>query len=350
MERVDVLLFGAGASIEAGLPGTYELTSQIIDAVARDKGAVAEGRALQFVAAALLYAQGLAGHNPVTAGVDVEALYRGLDRLHRRSEIDVAPFVASWHPAVAEIESLAGVHPSLDNAFHGAKIRIEQELLALLWRNDLRISYLEPLKRAIERQRALTILTLNYDNVVETFCQRAGIPCSTGVAENCGFSDCAPYELEWVSEGVNLVKIHGSLLWGRFPRPVEGGPDREFVMSYAGNPPNYIGSPYIRPGIVFGGDNKLSPLHPFPDLYSAFRARLRDATRLTVVGYSFRDEHVNAEIATFMRREPLRTMVVVNRAERATVRFLGSFDPSVQERITYNRQTASTGLQQAFTD
>jgi len=47
------------------------------------------------------------------------------------------------------------------------------------------------------------------------------------------------------------------------------------------------------PGVIFGAGNKLRPDGPYLDLYSEFRAALAEARQVVVIGYSFRDAHVN---------------------------------------------------------
>jgi hypothetical protein len=53
---------------------------------------------------------------------------------------------------------------------------------------------------------------------------------------------------------------------------------------------------FVDPLIVFGGRNKLSPLQALMDVYVRARDALR-VRRVVVVGYSFRDPHINQALS-----------------------------------------------------
>ena len=60
----------------------------------------------------------------------------------------------------------------------------------------------------------------------------------------------------------------------------------------------------IEPAIVFGDENKLTAEGPVLEMFIRFRNDLRKASRLTIVGYSFRDAHINAELTAFVNEHP----------------------------------------------
>jgi hypothetical protein len=64
----------------------------------------------------------------------------------------------------------------------------------------------------------------------------------------------------------------------------------------------YTNFRWAEPAIIMGGENKLQAEGPFLGLFMEFRNRLRDTQRLVVVGYSFRDRHINEAIRAWMRR------------------------------------------------
>jgi hypothetical protein len=117
-----------------------------------------------------------------------------------------------------------------------------------------------------------------------------------------------------VARGVELIKVHGSLNWTFhfFPATADGGvPPHRFVITWGDEAPDYS-RPELAPGIVFGGENKLIAEGPFLEIFQRFRNELLSATRLTVVGYSFRDEHVNEQIATFALRRPESKIFIID--------------------------------------
>jgi hypothetical protein len=299
----DVLLFGAGASIDAGLPNAYQLTGHVLERI--NSGTEAE--VLRFVVGGLLYGQGAAGQDPFTTGVDIEALARAVLRLDRKNDSDVAPFVAQWQPRLLELERLG------DGIFAATHDLIVRTLRSILWKTDAPVEYLRPLARIVQLQRRVVIGTLNYDNIVERFCDTSGIPYSTVIPKLSGINlrtHGHPYEE--IAEGLCLIKLHGSLNWVLHTASSEPGgysPER-FVISWGDAEPKYEGG--AMPAVLFGGENKLTAHGPFLDFLIRFRRELAEASRLIIVGYSFRDEHVNSLIATFVNRKPDAVVVVID--------------------------------------
>jgi SIR2-like domain len=84
---------------------------------------------------------------------------------------------------------------------------------------------------------------------------------------------------------VRLLKLHGSIDWKR---------SGDAVVYEEVHP----GDRY-QPAIIIGAGNKLRHFGPYLDLYSTFRDSLRQARFLVVIGYSFRDEHINYAIESW---------------------------------------------------
>lgn len=75
----EMLLLGAGASIEANVPGTYKMTEKIVEKFASDFHLRRRyAHALNFVVGGLLFEQGKLGNNPLTSGVNVEDLFNAV--------------------------------------------------------------------------------------------------------------------------------------------------------------------------------------------------------------------------------------------------------------------------------
>jgi hypothetical protein len=64
--------------------------------------------------------------------------------------------------------------------------------------------------------------------------------------------------------------------------------------------------------LVFGSRNKLRPDGPFLSLLSEFEDQLSKSDRLIVVGYSFRDEHINEVIRRWTRDDKERTIALID--------------------------------------
>src|SRR5437588_9438752 len=105
-----VVLLGAGASVDADLPTTVGM----IDRLLADFGTEAENaapihreqmralrRLLEFIVHGLrLEASVHSDRGPV----DVETMFEAIETLANRGRLSIAPFIASWHPLVAEAE------------------------------------------------------------------------------------------------------------------------------------------------------------------------------------------------------------------------------------------------------
>jgi hypothetical protein len=64
------------------------------------------------------------------------------------------------------------------------------------------------------------------------------------------------------------------------------------------------------PGIIFGKGNKIRAESPFLELFHTFHQLLRKADIITVIGYSFGDDHVNALFHSWLNRGDKKIRVV----------------------------------------
>src|SRR5262245_62067354 len=94
-----VVLLGAGASKEAGVPLSFEMTRALVERLSSDSVPPEAGKALSFVCGELMAYDASQGGNPYE-GLDVERVFAAVELLARRRELEVTPFVSAWHPAV----------------------------------------------------------------------------------------------------------------------------------------------------------------------------------------------------------------------------------------------------------
>jgi hypothetical protein len=113
------------------------------------------------------------------------------------------------------------------------------------------------------------------------------------------------------ASGINLIKLHGSIEWVLRPEgPTEGAPlSRQSVRVASAEE---LAKPGFRPAVVFGQGSKLTAEGPFLDLLRSFREELNKHSQLLVVGYSFRDEHVNEYIAQWFNGDSARSITIVD--------------------------------------
>ncbi len=393
------VFLGAGASADAGVPTTVQMTRRIYELIASgaDPGYIDDrlSRALGTVIGGLLYRQGIRGDDPYE-GLNVEEVFASVGMLANRNSLEAAPFIGSWHEVIEDldqepvgsreydalytevarsvaselreaIEGYSGTStlrkhidgalkkkpqaPDLGKAVGAALEEILKDverrsfpraglaqrgkfrkgldrvvsgnpqsgrgevfrrlsehmvrsLRGLVWLGeDVDVLYLEPLLELGTEK--LAVYSLNYDNAVERLCERRRIAVSVGITESGG--------VEFDSgAAVHLMKLHGSIDWAETdtedperPLPMPGikrlEPDRMTADAYP-----------MRPAIIFGQGNKLTASGPYLELLRHFRADVESHRQLLVIGYSFRDDHINHYIAQWFNGAPDRRIIVVN--------------------------------------
>lgn len=338
LQRRFAVLLGAGASVEAGVPDSVGMTNEIVDAINADGASRRdhEAWALNFVCGALTSHKTSRGGS-FRDGLDIEFVASAVALLADRDENEATPFVFSWHPAVDEIDLLrlgSSLETQLARALdggprkagevikviekvvqaqagHGAG-QVYRKLQATMVRHlceraqiadPARTKYLVNLVSQARSRPALLIGTLNYDRSIELACASEGIPCSTGI-EDWSASRMFPP----VSDGVQLLKLHGSVDWctASAASPAPGHLPANRVMK---SPSGDHGKD---PLLVFGRREKLRATGPFLDILRAWEVGLTGMEALLIVGYSFRDDHINETIRRWVNDGERRQVVVVD--------------------------------------
>jgi SIR2-like domain len=295
----EIVLLGAGASIEAGIPSALGMTEAVVETLASEFGDI-----LTYVIGALQFQRAIGGNLTVGQGhrIDVEALANAVDLLANRLSLEIAPFVTAWHPRLLELQGATVQHRRLPGEIFKSRSELLRRLLPL---DVLEISeapnleaaeYLMPLLQGRHtRQERFTIATLNYDPLIEWLADSHAIPVDTGLNTWLAEGLSGP-----IATGVVLLKLHGSTDWwfdaddnvvSPRPAPDDNGP-----------------------ALLFGGNNKLTARGPFLDLLMAFRTELNRSHRLTTVGYSFRDLHVNEYISRWFSTRAFRQVRIIDPA------------------------------------
>lgn len=294
-ETVEIVLLGAGASIKAGVPAAYDLTDAVVAARVPEFGDI-----LAYIIGALQFQKGIEGNIPLGKGhrIDIESLANAIELLTARNTLEIAPFVASWHPRLFQVEGQAGSHRqfgAFSSRFDALKKLLPRDVFELAEAPEVGAGdYLLPLLHFRQaRSSRFTIATLNYDCILEKEAALHDIPIDIGLQTWIADGHLGPS-----GKGVFLLKLHGSVDWwydirGKVVRPRPAPEDSG-------------------PALLFGGRNKLTAKGPFLDLLMAFRQELEQADRLTVVGYSFRDEHVNEYIGRWFDAASFRRLRVID--------------------------------------
>lgn len=385
-----MVLLGAGASKDAGLPLTNDFADLLLEEMSHDYKSTPELAALNFVYGAMVNARSERGENP-RAAVNVETMISAIRLLAHRDEHEAAPFITSWKSPVSAFGYPAGARlggpaqyrsgagrvdvNTLKQAFNKAHdlrfadaqpllnvmrsiaqeaagrtdngslyVAIERALLERVRRilNAPRsVEYLAPLiGLAREQPGGLDIATLNYDRTVELAADAGGVPVAIGIDRWRHGQDMRFRAKDGV---INLMKIHGSIDWKRVPvaRRQSGRalPATQIVRTdefTAGDVP----------AIVIGDREKLASGGPILALLHAFQHTLRRADRLVVVGYGFADEHVNSVIKDWLTKDQ-RTMTVLDPAWPALPQGLiwgeDPFAGDLRRQLTWNLGVVTPG-------
>ena len=343
-----LVLLGAGASVDAGIPASAAMTERLGRELA-DRGRnryTGVTHAYNYAVGALIAHHSAAGGDPY-AGIDVEQLFSAVQMLANRDELEIAPFV-EWAPALQAVRPPPRVPAFWEKDFKRALERrggdpaaeimkliasqtgsnsstkvfreLESELLSVLMQalqvEPERTTYLEGL--ITQEASPVRIATLNYDLALETVARRMGKTIDTGIAQWQG-----GYDWEWEpAADIQLLKLHGSIDWtiqnmanrGQLPQPTilvkgTGSVDSRFRA---------------RPGLVFGARGKVRAEGPFLAMLQAFDLLLDQTDQLIVVGYSFRDEHINVAISRWVNSTVNPKLTVVDPAFMTVARSRGS--------------------------
>jgi hypothetical protein len=355
----DLVLFGAGGSVDAGLPTSFGLTRELSKATAlpeggRRGGAKELATALAFAIGTLYQQRGAAGINPMRKPeIDIEELIDAIDSLAHPELSGMTPFVSGFHPFLRDIDAAhedrnqmienflnqlarfnrAGSEQLAATARENAQAYLQMALLLsqpkfasvlfqrlktsilrrtsqILWLKEdvpaTRTSYLAPL---VSSPSTACIATLNYDNTIETCARTLGVSVSVGLEQ---YQSCGDVSFPAAAK-IRLLKLHGSLDW-QFPDSEEER--REYpgkrALRFAWHRMEPTDSKWNVDclGIVFGRQ-KLQTPGPFLDLLHRFSKELASVDRLITIGYAFRDDHINRLVVQFLMRRPTARLLIV---------------------------------------
>lgn len=334
-----MFLLGAGASVDAGLESSTGLTKAIAENLGRGAFRNPTGQLLHAVIGAMIQHDASGGADAF-AIPDVERVFTAVTDLKQRDGLDITAFVERWNGSLDAVtgpsglprswardfrESLSGEHAGdheLQAAFEQGVLaitestssqlfadleqRMRMALVQVLKVDPERIGYLNPMVSSTDLH---AIATLNYDISVETACSRLGLSVETGLDRWRG-----GYGWEWASDAdVRLLKLHGSLDYVlHHARPTGKRMMTEHLLPTG----DEVGA---NPALVFGLGSKLRSDGPFLAMLVELDRLLARTEWLSIVGYSFRDDHINAALTRWMNGDVARRLSVV--------------DPSVDEWI-----------------
>lgn len=269
---------------------------------------------------------------------DVEVLYQTIhhmmdaEELHR--EAMKHKMDGDNHPAWRrEILTTSRSHPDVKTkkdetedinenikTLESLEVAIRNTLLdRLMVKPDYIRAVAEQYDELFKQTKSYTMVTTNYDNVLETYCEQVGLGIINGfktshlgnrrIWDTDAWND-DEYQVEYDPDGsmdgylikMRLVKLHGSITWQK---------DNGTVLE--------IGSPGLRAST---DDVMIPPTlgeksydkDIFPELLRGFEAILAKTDLLIVVGFSFRDPKITRMLQDRLRRtdgnRPMRLLYI----------------------------------------
>lgn len=219
------------------------------------------------------------------------------------------------------ITTLLGAGDAAELVFKGLADAVVESLVRILRveRPD-KVRYLAPVIDLCRAQGSLTVATLNYDLTLETLANLLSFPVETGI------EDWPTDQKLRFGDGLRLLKLHGSIDWKLTRHPVVA---RGFTKLPYESVHRQQGIEPDTPAVIFGAGNKLRADGPYLALLREFSDALQMSEALLVVGYSFRDDHVNAIVTTWMNTESARRMVILDRFANRFGQFSDSLNLSL---------------------
>jgi len=295
-----ILLTGAGASAPLGLHPTKPFLRYFLNGPFRQLERKAESERAGEMQKVLLNVRLLASPE----NVDIERILSVLERNVNdveRLKADRAFIDTVTYGQVGALETFIQCSQRVRDTIYQEVIKhydtIDTRAAASLYK-PLFIDFRQWLGQVPRVGSTVPLFTLNYDRAVEAAASQLGLDLVDGLQEEVGATERrwsrAAFENYKESKDrptVVLVKLHGSVRWGRTA-------DNAIVQLPSGvghNPGD------LRQVVLYPND-QLKPMHvdPFWTAYRIFRQCLNHAYLVVVIGCSLRDQEIQTALADAM--------------------------------------------------
>lgn len=291
-----IILLGAGASADAGIPVTSKMVQDVekfIDSNNKCKDWSQFKDLYYLVKSSVEFSYGIQGKH---VNFNIETLLNILNELEKKEMHPLYPFIGSWSVRFNEI-----IKDNF-NLIIDFKNKIIQQLKTWIQPDNLKLS--EYFKKLSEFQKQiqfpLKIFTLNYDLLIEKNLSEITI--------ERGFDDNKKWNYKLFSERpeepeIYLYKLHGSLDWERDTITQ--------IVKCVDNIPDI-------PDLIFGTQYKMQYIDPYLFLFSEFRHYALKSKLIICIGYSFSDEHINAILSQALKNNEGTKIYSVNKDDENT--------------------------------
>lgn len=286
-----IVLLGAGASVDAGIPASHQMITEVEKFLKEDKGWETYRRLYQFVKASLIGADVMQGRPYFEP--DIERLVNTLTELAKNTECNLYPFIGGWHQRLIELagRDFKEVKDFRSKILHQLRDWISLDSYATTRYYEAFFRLRDELKFAIR------VFSLNYDLCFEKNAQ--GRELELGFDPRSEVWDFRRFESrEETSPDIYLYKLHGSIDWYR-----DKGQGGVLKLSAA---------PHASADLIFGTDYKMQYIDPYLFYAYEFRRFSLESKVILAIGYSFRDDHINGIIRQALQNDPNRVLIAVS--------------------------------------
>lgn len=302
-----VILLGAGASVDAGIPHSQRMVEEIEKLLVDGKSWAKYKRLYDYIKSSIFYSDGIRGNFDNKVNFNIERLVNTLEEVSKKREHTLYPFVGSWNPTLVEV---AGNDFEMLSQLRDQIVNILRQKWIVL-KDHTQANYFQKLEEfQKEYQHPLRVFTLNYDLCVEKNC--------TEIAPERGFNDQRLWdwrEYEDVGEPkhIYLYKLHGSTDWHY----------ENDILTFSDEPGAIDNKDAA---IIFGSTYKLQYRDPFLFLAYEFRKWTLTSRIIIAIGYGFGDEHINRIIFQALNNDKNRILLSVSPLRINS-------EPSIQEKV-----------------
>ena len=191
--------------------------------------------------------------------------------------------------------------------------------------NKASADYLSPFQGLIN-DGSIEIFSLNYDGVIDLFCENFNIGYSDGFTP---FWDPSSFDIS--NNIVKIFKLHGSLYWFK---STSGKIVKIPVKGLKLDKVKYISDDLLDEMMIYPTLQKEKYSEIYAWLSNKFVSTLNQSNLLVVIGYSFRDEDITSNIQQALEyNEDLWTIIVSPNAQTHKDKLADNHDIFLRSRI-----------------
>ena len=264
-----IFLFGAGASLEAGIPISNKMVEEIEELIRKHDDWKPFKDLYFYLRSSIQYSDGIMGK--FNEPFNVERLLVVISQIEERERNIMYPFIGTWNIRLLDLAGL-----NFENISKFKKLIRKQLNEWVGLRNYDNANYFTSFSTlAGEIGTLIKAFTLNYDLCFETI---VGREKEIELGFTKGTNEWHYFNFENNHDkSYNLYKLHGSIDWY-----IEGN---KLMKSERQEQ---------TPELIFGIQHKMTSVDPYFYYSSKLReACLNEAKLIVVIGYSYADDYVN---------------------------------------------------------